>query len=420
MAIPTLDEALKEARAAQNSSAPSNGGALNLDLALNMAKAAGNDPSYRARFEYFKNMEPPEDLKAPEILKPIYNPETAVRPEDTLTPVELPERGITDSLRQGVANMIKGMSTPQSWNKTREWLATLDDAQYQQAVNEGFANPNLAHLPQEERARQLLAGNEMGGMWDSGVNAVADFVAPGPTKEPEGWWGQTVHKGLEMAPSIAANVAKYYALGPTAWIAQNAMSGNAAAREQVFNEQIAQGKTVPEALAQSNSLGWNAADIATRGATDAATLAAFGAGPNMYGNMSPILQRILNIGKGAGISGLGAAGENVIGSAWRGQDIDPVEAAKTGLGAAAGTGLFGLFNMALSAKKLAGEHRLWKTINDFNKTVKEYGKGAKDILPSQITPDVLDSLVKQTQEDIKVHIADTIKAYQSEKYCYDR
>ena len=49
------------------------------------------------------------------------------------------------------------------------------------------------------------------------------------------------------------------------------------------------------------------------------------------------------------------------------------------------------------------------------KMTEESGKKADEMLPPQITSEILDSLVKQTQEDMKVHIADKIKAYESEK-----
>ncbi|MBQ9564617.1 MAG: strawberry notch family protein [Synergistaceae bacterium] len=383
MAVPTLDEALKEAYMAKNSGVPSIGGTPNLDMALSVARAAGNDPYYQRQRELYKDVTPPMELTMPPMPAIPRNPLANVRPEDTLSAAEPPATDFREilgegaaSLGRGVANLINGTFQPSNREtETLKWLATLDDAQVRDAVMKGQIDDRYRRyvmLPQTERQatiQRTLAGQEQ---YESALNTATGVISHEP-RNAGGWLAQTVNKGLEAVPGIAANVAKFSAWGPMGWAAQNALSGNAAAREKVFAYRMAQGDSVPEAAAQADSLGWNAADIATRGATDAAIMATFGAAPNLYGGMSPVLQRMMNVAKGAGVSGLGAAGESVIGNQWSGQDVDWTGAAKSGLGSAATTGLFGLFNMALNAGGIAKEHKTWKFIRNFNDVVKDYG-----------------------------------------------
>ncbi len=361
--------------------------------------------------------------KMPDIPKPV----SPAYPEDTLTEGVFPKWNMRDSIsdfvggvaspvRQGISNIISGFKAEPSVMDRRTWLASLTDEEFRQAVQNGQVpreDMGLTMLPWLERAKALGEANTRSATWNEAIGRAADVIAPQPGHEPTSTLGQMGYKALEMAPGVAANLAKWTLLGPAATVGLNALSGNEAAREQVYQAQRAQEKSVPEALGQANSFGWNMADTLVRAGTDAAVLWLLGrttspiamgkpitqrlgdagatsalsrageAGTNILGQLgssqaptvagmvgngpipglgwSPIMQKLGHIGAASGISGAGGAGANVIGKLWSGQDVDAGETLEAAGKSALVTGLMGLFNMILNRQQLIDQTRTYNT-----------------------------------------------------------
>lgn len=304
----------------------------------------------------------PFERKMPDIPKP----QTMAYPEDTLTEIQAPRwntrdeisnfvGGATDALRAGVSNIVSGFKTSPSVMDQRTWLASLTDDEFRQAVQNGQVpreDMGLTMLPWLERAKAFGESNTQSAAWNQSIDRAADVIAPEPGHEPESTLGKLAYKGLEMTPAMVAKWAEWLGLGAPLTVLHNALSGTDARKEQVYQAQREQGKSVPEALEQAGSLGWNAVDLATRAGTDAAALYALGIPPTIGGAWNPVMQGLGHVGAAAGASGAGGALESIIGNLWSGQDVDAGGALKAAGQSAAATGLMGLFNMALKGRQL--------------------------------------------------------------------
>ena len=260
--------------------------------------------------------------------------------------------GFVDALRKGTAGFLRSF-VPSNNIETDRLTALIGNEQ------ERLNDPIGKHMTQaqwdahmRENAQSAANPNFLG------LRSLADYIEPTPHAEPDNLLGKAAYKAGEYIPGIAGSVAEFMTLGPLGTILLNTGLGGQAAQQQVYENQLAQGKSTQEARDIAEGFLGNAADFAVRGGTNLATLWALGrAYPGFQSGISPVGHTLRNIGLASGISGAGAMGEEALTNYRSDKDNNLGNLAETGATSAATTGIIGLTLAGLRAKKLIEAQR---------------------------------------------------------------
>ena len=220
-----------------------------------------------------------------------------------------------------------------------------------------------------------------------GIGSLTDYVQPTPHAEPQSWLGQKAYNVAKAIPGIAGNVAEFVTLGAPLTVFLNTILGGHNAQQQVYSNQLSQGKSIEEARTIAEKPESNLADFALRGATNAGTLMAFGrAYPGFQSGISPIGHTLRNIGLASGVSGVGAMGEQALTNYRSDIENDISALGNTGAEAAATTGITGLILAGLRGKQLWDAQ---KRYNQYRGIDAEF----RDITPPDEPPAILVSSI---------------------------
>ena len=290
-------------------------------------------------------------------------------------------RTLFDSVRIGLANYFRQFNSSKSGNDYNNWILSLDDAQLQQAQNNGLLSNEYLDLiettglsPDDIRAYAAYKISRAQG-WDKAVNSVIDFISPEPSPDPD----SMIHSLFEVAPNVAAGIAEFWALkkipglSPTAILTfMGAWRGWHNSDEQVYADRIAQGDPVPEAYSKSNNpLGLISGAI--HGATSFIVARTLGRPVQPFGIVGPVMQQATNIADASAFSAMGSMAASSFNDIRSEKNPDNEKALQEGRHSALWTGLFGLFSSLMKGKTLLNQQRDFNTLKKINNVLENYG-----------------------------------------------
>ena len=395
----TLQEALKSL------DAPSQDGALRLKLAL-MGLEDGASAAPQPNVALFEGIEPPEDIRAmpepsggllrepglPSLVQGSPMPERRLPTAEPIMPDGLfdgtlgyaptPEApssvdapgawNITDPIRRGVAGLIRGLVPSRMGMERMRHLqetATLKNVSDALRAGEiGFTDAVLlgfAKSGHPEMVEEPLAQAEA---WGDTLERAAKWVEPDPTPAPEGL-AAGVDWTLEKLPGVLKSIAemglmKRAGLGGVGYVGRETLAGNQESREEVYRRLAEKGVPHAEAYERANAVGANLGDTALRGGLEALMVGLLGSDTPIGGVLSPYVRKGLNVAGAAGASALEAAGTSALTDMRAGDEADIEKALSAAGGAAASTGLWGLFNALAGAKALGEKQQVHHQVRD--------------------------------------------------------
>lgn len=263
--------------------------------------------------------------------------------------------GFIDALRKGTAGFLRSFVPNNDIEADRmQSLIGNEQARLNDPIGQQMTQAEWdAHM--RENADSARYQNFMG------IRSLADYIEPTPHAEPDTLLGKAAYKAGEYIPGIAGTIAEVMTLGWPLTTLLNSAMGTQNTQQQVYSNQLNQGKSIEEARSIADNPLPNLADFGIRGATNALTLYALNKPyPGIESGISPIAHTLRNIGTAMGISGTGAAGNQALTNYRSDKENTLAGLANTGASAAAATGVMGLIGAGLRAKQL------WNAQKEYN------------------------------------------------------